>query len=61
MTFVSKHYWGKNPDRKDVDPKTGKQRPGKPHKHTWTPIFDDDGNIIGKVCTNITCGEQQGG
>lgn len=56
---MAKHYWGRDPKRAgDKDPKTGKKAPGKPHKHTWTPLGDEEGNITGRVCTK--CGEQQG-
>lgn len=28
--------------------------PFEPCRHTWTPIYDKDGNIIGRICTK--CG-----
>lgn len=30
----------------------------RPHKHYWTPIYDKEGEIVGRICTE--CGEHQG-
>jgi hypothetical protein len=34
-------------------------KPFQPCVHNWTPIYDDDDNIIGRVCTK--CGTKEGG
>ena len=32
---------------------------GTPWCPNWTPLYDDEGNIVGRVCT--ACGVQEGG
>jgi len=30
------------------------------HSHRWTPIYDDEGEIIGRICTDPECGVIEG-
>lgn len=45
--------------RKKPDGETVPVLPSKCPPHIWTPLYDKDRNIIGRVCTK--CGLQQGG
>ena len=49
--------WGKGKGKDDDLPPMTPAQMCKDLGHDWTPIYDDDGNITGKIC--LRCSTEQ--